>query len=432
MDITLTSFIPIILLFIFFFMKIPVAHAMLLSTLPYFIFINTDVPVEFVVQRMIASMESFSYLAIPFFACAGVVFNYAGITRRLIDLAELLVGHMRGGLGQVNVLVSAMMGGLSGSACADAAMESKIIVPQMTRLGYGKGFSLCVTAASSCITPIIPPGIILILYAAAADVSIARMFFAGFVPGIIMTIALMLLVAWISRRKNYAPSRESRASFKEIWRQLIKSMWALFLPFGILLGLRIGMFTPTEAGAMSVLYALLVGFFIYRELKIKDLPKVLLESIEATAGVMVIIAAANAFGTYLTWERIPIIVSEVMVNNINNPYLMLLVINIGLLMVGCFFDGGAAMVLMAPILVPAVSAMGIDLIHFGIIMAINLTLSGITPPFGTMMFVTTSVTNTKLEEYIRNCAPFIAVLVGVLLLLTYIPQIVTFIPDLLL
>ena len=425
------AFIPIIILFILFFMRVPVAYAMLIATVVYFVFISKNMPVDIIVQRLVASAESFPYLAIPFFACAGVVFNYAGITHKLMALAEVLVGHVRGGMGQVNVLVSTLMGGLSGSANADAAMETKIIVPQMTKLGYGKAFSTVVTAASSCITPIIPPGIILILYAVAADVSIAKMFFAGYLPGIMLCAALMITVSIISKKRNYAPSRESKASLMEILRQFIDSIWALFLPFGILMGLRFGMFTPTEAGAISVLYAVIIGVLVYRKLRIKDVPAILLESVEATAGVMFIIGAAQAFGSYLTWERIPITISQALIGNISNPLILLLVINILLLIVGCFFEGGAAMILLAPLLIPAVQALGIDLVHFGIVMSINLTIAGFTPPFGTMMFVTTSIAKVRIEDYVKEAVPFLIVLIAILLLLTFVPGIVMFIPNLL-
>ena len=424
-------FVPIILLFVLFFLRIPVAFAMIFSSLVYFMFINTTMPIDISVQRIISSMESFPYLAIPFFACAGVVFNYAGITKRLMGFAEVLVGHQQGGLGQVNVLLSTLMGGLSGSANADAAMETKILVPEMEKLGYSRPFSTVVTAASSCITPIIPPGIILILYAVAADVSIAKMFFAGYLPGAMLCIALMITVSFVSRKRGYAPSRETKARGKEILAQLKESIWALFLPFGILMGLRMGMFTPTEAGAISVVYAVIIGVFIYKDLKWRHIWPILMESLEATAGVLFIIAAANMFGSYLTWERIPITISEALINNITNPNMLLLVITVMLLAIGCFFEGGAAMVLLAPLLVPAVSAAGIDLIHFGIVMCINLTIAGFTPPFGTMMFVTTSIADVKITDYVKESIPFLIVLVGMLFVFIFIPQVVMFIPNLL-
>lgn len=423
-------FLPIIVMFGLFALRIPVAFALIIAAIVYFSFINTTMPIEIMVQTLVSSTESFPYLAIPFFTCAGVVFNYSGISERLMTLANLIVGHVRGGMAQVNVLLSAMMGGLSGSANADAAMQTKMLVPEMTRLGYDKGFSTVVTAASSCITPIIPPGIILILYALLADVSVARMFFAGYLPGLILCAALMVTVSVVSRRRGYRPARDRRASAREIGRQVLDSSWALFLPFGLLLGLRFGIFTPTEAGAICVLYAVLVGAFVYKQLKWTQLPAILLESAEATAGVMFIICAAQAFGSYLTWEGIPLAVSAALTEHISSPWVMLLVINLVLLFIGFFFEGGAAMVLMAPLFVPVAKAMGIDLVHFGILMSINLTIAGFTPPIGTMMFITLSIARVRMEDYVRKAWPFLLVLISVLLLITFVPGIVLFLPNL--
>lgn len=291
-----------ILLFALFGLRVPTAIALLVATAFYFGFVNTFMPKEAMIQTMVASMESFPYLAIPFFTCAGVVFNYAGITSRLMGLAEMLFGHMRGAMAQVNVALSALMGGLPGSASADAAMQTKMVVPQMVGLGYDRAFSTAVTAASACITAIIPPGIILILYALVADVSVAKMFLAGYLPGLMICVALMAAVALISKKRGYAPSRRKRASGHEILRQLGNSIWALMLPFGIIMGLRFGVFTPTEAGAIAVVYALFVGGVVYRELRLKDIPAIIEESVLATAGVMFFICAANAFATYLTWD----------------------------------------------------------------------------------------------------------------------------------
>ncbi len=384
------------------------------------------------IQTMIASMESFPYLAIPFFTCAGVVFNYAGITTRLMKLAELLIGHMRGGMAQVNVLLSAMMGGVSGSANADAAMQTKMIVPQMERLGYNRAFSTVVTAASACITPIIPPGIILILYALVADVSVARMFMAGLLPGLMLTVILMLTVSIVSRFKGYAASRDSRASLREIGVQLVRSIGALLLPLGIIMGLRFGVFTPTEAGAIAVVYAVFVGTFVYRELRWKDLVPIIKESVLVTAGVMFIICAANAFAAYLTWEGIPAAFSNMLLDSIHNPIIFLLVVNLLLLFIGMFFEGGSAIILMTPLLLPVANEMGIDPAHFGIVMAVNLTIAGFTPPVGTMMFITISIAKVRIEEYVRQAWPFLLALIIALLLLTLIPAISLLLPKVLL
>lgn len=425
---TMMSYMPVILLFAMFVLRVPIAMALLIVTAIYFGLINTFMPQEAMIQTMVASMESFPYLAIPFFTCAGVVFNYAGITTRLMKLAELLFGHMRGGMAQVNVALSAMMGGLSGSANADAAMQTKMIVPEMVRLGYDKAFSTVVTAASSCITPIIPPGIILILYALIADVSVAKMFMAGFLPGLLLTVVLMVTVSIVSRAKGYAPSRDGRASLREIGQQVLRSVWALLLPFGIIMGLRFGMFTPTEAGAVAVIYALFVGAVVYRELKWHHLGKIVEESVLATAGVMFIICAANAFATYLTWEGIPTAFSNMLLGSIHDPIIFLIVVNLLLLFIGFFFEGGSAMILMTPLLLPVATQMGIDPVHFGIIMAVNLTIAGFTPPVGTMMFITIAIAKVRIEDYIRQAWPFMLALIVALLFLTFVPAISMLLP----
>ncbi len=426
---TLLSFSPVIILFALFALRVPIAMALLIATAAYFGFVNTFMPKETMIQTMVASMESFPYLAIPFFTCAGVVFNYAGITTRLMGLAEMLFGHMRGGMAQVNVALSAMMGGLSGSANADAAMQTKMIVPEMERLGYDRAYSTVVTAASACITPIIPPGIILILYALVADVSVAKMFMAGFLPGLLLCVVLMITVAITARRKGYAASRSKRASLREILHHVGKSVWALLLPFGIIMGLRFGVFTPTEAGAVSVVYALFVGGVIYRELKWHHLGKIIEESVLATAGVMFIICAANAFATYLTWEGIPAAFSNYLLSSIDSPILLLLVVNLLLLFIGFFFEGGSAIILMTPLLLPVATQLGIDPVHFGIVMAVNLTIAGFTPPVGTMMFITISIAKVRMEDYIRQAWPFFIALIVALMLLTMIPSIALFLPD---
>ena len=428
---TFWTVFPIALLFLLFFLKIPVAFAMLMASAAYYLFSPDSMNITMMIQKMVAANSSFTYLAIPFFTCAGVIFNYSGISRRLMNLAECLVGHMVGGLGHVNIVLSALMGGLSGSANADAALERKMLVPEMERLGYGRAFSCVVTAASSCITPIIPPGIILILYATASNVSIGRMFTAGYLPGLVMMILLMALTYWISKRRGYKPSREKRASAGELGKTTLDAVWALFVPFGIVMGLRFGIFTPTEAGAICIVYAALVGIFVYKELKPEHLGAIVMESVTATAGVMFILAGAQAFSSYLTWERLPNMISEFMIRSINSPVAFLLMVNVLLLAVGCFFDGGAAMILLAPLLVPAAESLHIDLIHFGIILSINLTIAGFTPPFGSMMFVTTSIAGVKIEDYTKEALRYIACMVLVLLMITFIPQITLIVPNLL-
>ena len=422
---------PLILLFLLFFLKIPVAYSMLITGAVYYLFSPNSMDIVLMCQKLVASNSSFVYLAIPFFTCAGVVFNYSGITRRLMNLAEMLVGHLRGGLGHVNIVLSAMMGGLSGSAIADTAMQSKMLVPEMERLGYDKDYSCVVTAPSSCITPIIPPGICLILYSTAANVSVAKMFYAGYIPGLCIMAGLMILNWRISKKRGYKPSREKMATPREFGKALREAIWALFVPFGIVMALRLGICTPTEAGAMCILYSVVIGAFVYRELELSMLKDILVESVTATAGVMFILAGANVLNGYLTWERIPIMISQALTAGISSKYVFLLVVNVMLLAIGCFFDGGAAMILLAPLLVPVAEVLGIDLVHFGIVMCINLTIAGFTPPFGSQMFTTCAITGCSIEKYAKQAIPFVAVLVAVLLLLTYIPGIVLLVPNLL-
>ena len=422
--------IPIAVLFVLFILNVPVAFSLIVATTTYFLFINTALPVDMIFQRMIASAESFPLLAVPFFITAGAVMNYAGISSRLMDMAESLSGHLKGGLAQVNIVLSALMGGVSGSANADAAMQSKILVPQMVKRGLGKPFSAAVTATSAVISPIIPPGIGLIIYAFIANVSVGRMFVAGYLPGIMMCLALMFVVRIIAGKRNYLPSREKRASGRQILKQVAVSSWALFLPFGIILGLRFGMFTPTEAGAMTVFYSVMVGFFVYRELKIEHIPHIILESVLGTASVMLIICAASAFGYYMSWERIPHQMSAMLISTTENPYILLLIINFFLLFIGMFIEGTASLIILTPLLVPAVVALGVDPIHFGIVMVLNLTIGGVTPPFGTLLFMTCSILEIRPSTMIREALPLILALIVVLFLVTFLPGLVLFLPRL--
>ncbi len=413
------ALLPVLVLFILFFLNIPVAFALMGASLFYFIFLNNSMPMEMVIQQFVTSVESFPYLAVPFFIMVGSVMNHSGISGALMDFANVLVGHTRGGLAQVNVLLSALMGGISGSADADAAMQSKILVPEMVRKGFSKPFSAAITAASSAISPVIPPGTNLILYALIANVPVGDMFLAAYTPGILMAIALMIAVHIISLRRKYVPSRDKMATPMEVIRQLIKSIWALFIPFGIIMGMRFGLFTPTEAGGVAVFFSMIVGFFVYKELKPSHIPMIFMDTVKGTGAVMAIIASAKVFGYYLTLERIPQMITEFMVNMTDSPLVILMVINLLLLFVGMFLEGGAALVILAPLLVPAVLTFGIDPIHFGMIFIVNIMIGGLTPPFGSMMFTVCTIVNVKLEDFLKEVWPFIIALLAVLLMITY-------------
>jgi len=423
-------YLPILVLFILYFLGVPIAYSLFGAAIFYFTFFDAGMPVDLVLQKFITSTASFPLLAIPFFVMAGSVMNYSGISARLMKMAEVLTGHLSGGMAQVNVALSTFMGGVSGSANADAAMQSKILVPQMQKLGYKKEFSAAITAASSAISPVIPPGIVLIIYALIAQVSVAKVFVAGYVPGLIMAASLMITVSLIARKRGYKPSRIEKAGLPEVGAQIVDSIWALSLPFGVILGLRFGLFTPTEAGAIAVLASALIGLFIYKELGLKHVKPILLETIYGTGTVVLIIVAASVFGYYLTWERIPQELTAGLIAFTENKYLMLAVINILLLGLGMIIEGGAAMIIVAPLLVPVATALGIDPIHFGMIIIVNIMIGGVTPPFGSMMFTTCSVTKVPVSAFVKEVWPFIIALLCSLIIITYVPALVMFLPNL--
>ncbi len=423
-------YLPIVLVFLLYFSGMPIAYALFAASIVYFTFFDAGMPPDLVLQKFITSAASFPLLAIPFFVMAGSVMNYSGISKKLMQMADVLTGHLTGGLAQVNVVLSTFMGGISGSANADAAMQSKILVPQMEKRGYSREFSAAITAASSSIAPVIPPGIVMIIYALIAQVSVAEVFVAGYVPGLIMAAALMVTVTLVSRKRDYKPSRERRASVGEIGAQFKDSIWALSLPFGIILGLRFGLFTPTEAGAMAVVASALIGFLVYRELKWEHVKPILLDTIYGTGTVVLIIVSASVFGYYLNWERIPQQLTATLLAFTLNKYLMLGVINIFLLVIGMFIEGGAALIIVAPLLVPVILELGIDPVHFGMIMIVNIMIGGVTPPFGSMMFTTCSVTQVSVADFMREIWPFIGALLLALLVVTYVPAIVMFLPNL--
>ena len=426
----MTIFLPIFIALVLYFTGIPIAYALLAGTLYFFGFVDTTSHAYLLLQKFITATQSFPFLAIPFFIMCGSIMNYSGMSGKLMAFADALTGHMKGGLAQINVLLSMLMGGCSGSANADAAMECKMLVPEMEKRGYGKGFSAAITAASSCITPIIPPGINLIVYGLIAGASVGKLFAAGYLPGFLMAITLMVTVSIIANKRGYAPSREKRASGGEIGRQALDSLWALLFPLGIIMGMRFGLFTPTEAGGVGVLYCFLVGKFIYKGLKKEHFIPIFKETVAGTCTVMLIIVAATLFGYYLNWEQIPNMLVQAVSGLAENKLLILLLLNVVLLVAGMFLEGGAALIILAPLMVPLVKAAGIDLVHFGIVVNVNIMIGGLTPPFGSMMFTCVAITKCKMSEFIREVMPFIVALIVALLFITYVPGISLLIPKL--
>ena len=421
------NLLPAFVMLGLFALNVPVAFAMAMAALAFFL-MGAGPPITIFVQRLAAATDSFPLLAVPFFILAGSIMNHAGITRRLMTLAEALVGHWRGGLAQANVVLATLMGGLSASANADAAMQAKMLGPEMVKRGYHPSFVAAITASAAVITPIIPPGIGLIVSGFLADVSIGRLFLGGVVPGLLVCAALMVATAWISRRRGYVAVRERFVSGPELRRAFKDAGWALTIPLFILVGIRFGFFTPTEAGAMTVVYALAVGFLAHGELKVQDLPAILTETVLATSTVMLIICAAGAFGFYMAWERIPPRLAALLVALTENPLYLLLLINLLLVVVGMLIEGTAALILLAPILVPVVTKLGVDPVHFGLVIVLNLTIGGVTPPVGTLMYTTSTIMDVRLDAFAREVVPLLVALFAVLLLITFVPELVLFLP----
>lgn len=431
MTLTLVDLIPVFMLFILYFLGLPIVYALFGSTFFYFLVIDSSSAAWLIMQKVMNSTQSFSMLAIPFFVMSGSVMNYGGISDKMMDFAECLTGHMKGGLAQVNVVLSMLMGGCSGSANADCAMQSKMLVPEMEKRGYSKAFSAAITAASSAATPVIPPGVNLIVYCLIAQVSLGRVFAAGYLPGILMSIAMMITVAIISHKRGYERSRDRIPTLREIGKQFITSFWGVFFPIGIILGIRFSLFTPSEGGAVAVLYCFIIGTFVYKRLKLKEhLIPILLDSIAGTSSVVLIMVAANTFGNYMSWINLPKIVASAILGLTQNKFVFLLLCNLILLIMGMFLEGGAALMIITPLLLPVARQLGVNDIHFGLVAIVNIMIGGITPPFGSMMFTTCGITGCKISDFLKEVWPFIICLVVVLLLLTFCPVLVTCVPDL--
>jgi tripartite ATP-independent transporter DctM subunit len=425
----MTVALPSILLVLLFALNVPVAFAIAISALSFF-FLAEGLPIDIFFQKMVASTESYPLLAVPFFVLAGSLMNAAGITRRLLHLADALVGHLTGALAQACTVLATLLGGLTASSSADAAMLSKLFGPEMVKRGYSAAFAAAITSSAAIITALIPPGIGLIIYGYLADVSVGRLFLAGVVPGFLLAFSLFVTTWAIAKHRGYAPERQHFAGWGEVLRAGRDAVWALLIPVFVIVGLRYGVFTTTEAGAITVLVVVLVGAFIYRELTWEKMPFVLRETVLDTSSVMLLICAASAFGFYLAWERLPPQMAAWMVGLTKDPAMLLLLINVLLIVLGTAVEGTAALIILTPIFVPVILKFGIDPVQFGIILVTNLTIAGITPPVGQMMFISCAVLRVPMEVYTVEILPFLAAMTAVLALITFVPGISLWLPDL--
>ncbi len=416
-----------IILLVLLFLKVPVYISILAASAVYF-FASSINPIIFA-QKVISGTEGLSLLAIPFFVSAGIFMNHAGVTKRIMHCCEVLTARMYGGLAQVNVLLSTLMGGLSGSSLADAAMECKMLVPQMERKGFSKPFSTVVTAASGMIVPLIPPGVGLIIYGVINNISIGKLFVAGIGPGIVLSVTLMVFVRYVSKQRNYLPTRTSKIPAREKFDAIKVAFLPMLLPIIIIGGVRLGVFTASESGAVAIVYSLLLGL-LYRELSWKNIFEGCKETVNTTASIMLIIAAATAFSWVLTKEQIPQQFSEWMISVIDNKYMFLAMANVFLIAVGMFVEGNASMIVLAPLLQPVAVSYGVDPVHFAMVYIFNCTIGAFTPPMGTLMFVCCGVTKCSTTAFIKEARPFYLLFLVDMLVLTYFPPLTTFLVDL--
>lgn len=405
----------------------PVAFAMVVSAGAALLSLG-NVPLMVLPQRIVTGADSFPLMAIPLFLLAGNLMIGGGLTDKLSRFATAMVGHFRGGLAQVNVVNSMVMGGMTGSAIADAVSDCKILVPVMVKSGYSARFAAALSGATAVIAPIIPPSIPFIIYGSIAGVSIGQLFLGGAIPGILMGVYLMVAVNVIARRRNFP--RGERPTLRGIVHALRVSGPPLMLPVIILGGILAGVFTPTEAGAVAVVYALVLSMVFYRSLGAADIPKILLETGVQAGVIMLVIAAASPFSWLLAREQVGQAVVQLLAHIGDNKILFLLVLNVVLLVLGMFLDATAILIIVVPVLVPVFAALGLDPVHMGVMVVMNLMIGMVTPPFGLVMYVVCDILKVTITDFTRELWPFLLALVAILLTITYVPELVLFLPKL--
>jgi tripartite ATP-independent transporter DctM subunit len=410
-------------------MGMPVAFAIGISGCVFFLQ-HPELPSTIPIQLTISETQNFALLAVPLFIIAGNVMNNGGITERLLELAAVLTGRLRGGLAQVSIALAALMGGVSGSAIADAAMQARMLGNQMIKRGFSKGYVAGILSYGSLMTPIIPPGIGFILYGTVGQVSIGRLFAAGFLPAFMLWAALALTISLTSRTRNHQPERKAPPTARELGRALWGGVWALLFPVFLLIGLRFGIFTPSEIGAFAVLYAVVIGLFAYRVLRRATLKEALDGSLTDVGSVMLLLALSAVFGYGIVFERVPELITDWMSGVTDSPNLVLALIVVLVLAAGTFIEGGPLIIMLTPIFLPLTAQYGIDPVHFGLIFVIAATIGNFTPPVGAAMFAVCQILKCPIGAYTRESMPFLIAVSAVTLLLIFVPEIVLWIPDL--
>ena len=407
---------------------VPIAFVLLALSLLFVLHDPAIIDLAFA-QRVLTGTQSFPLLAVPLFILTGELMNISGISRRVMQFAALLTHRLQGGMAQANIVLSTLLAGMSGSANGDAAMQAKVMVPEMARRGYPVPFATVLTASSALIAPMIPPGIGLILFGFVTDVSIGRMFLGGVVPGLMLALGLMITTWLVVRRRGWEPARERPADAPSLLASGLNALPAIMLPVIVIVGIRAGVFTPTEAAGVAVCYALLFCA-VYRETSWRQLFGALRATVIATSAILLVLAASAAFSWVLTFERVPHAIGEVMLSLTSSPSLMLLIIAGALLICGMFIEGTALILILGPMFLPLVEGLGIDPVHYGIVFVFTVHLGGITPPVGTIMFTSCAITRTPIGAFARNAVPYIGTVILLGLILILVPGFSTWLPSL--
>lgn len=408
----------------------PVAFAIGISGIVFFLQ-HPELPITIPLQQTISTTQNFALLAIPLFIMAGNLMNASGITERLLDLASVIAGRMKGGLAQMSLALSALMGGVSGSAIADAAMQSRMLGNEMISRGMSKGFTAGVLSFGAILTPIIPPGLGFIIYGTIGQVSIGRLFAAGFLPAFLLWAALAFTVSIVSKKRNYPAQRTERPTAREVGTALRGGIWAILFPIILLAGLRFGIFTPSEIGAFAVIYAVLIGVIAYRKLKAASFREALEGSLSDIGAVMFLIALSAIFSYGIVLERVPELISGAILSVTDNFYGVLALIVLFIVACGFFIDATVLIIMLTPIFLPLIRNLGGDPVHFGVVFVIAATVGNFTPPVGAAMYAVCSILKVKIGDYTRESLPLLVAVALVTVLLVFVPQIVLFIPNLL-
>lgn len=419
--------IMLVVLFALLIIGVPVGIALAGSSMLW-VLMSGKVPDFVVIHRMVNGVDSFPLLAIPFFILAGNLMNSAGITNRIFTFATACIGWLRGGLGHVNIIASVLFAGMSGAAVADAGGLGTIEIKAMRDAGYDDDFAVAVTAASSTIGPIIPPSLPMVVYGVMASASVGQLFAAGFIPGLLMAVSLMLLVAWYAKKRNYP--RDARFNIRLLGKSFKRAFLSLLTPVIIVGGILTGAFTPTEAAISACVYALILGIVVYRTLTWKRLLVVSMDTIETSAIICFIVAAASIFAWILTSNRVTEHFTALLMDVTQNPILVLILLNLILFIVGCFMETVAAITILVPVLLPIAIGVGVDPVHFGVIMVLNLMIGLLTPPVGMVLYVLARVAGISFERCTAATLPFLFPLVVVLILITFVPSFSMWLPTL--